>query len=243
MSSTETEYFRESARWDVDRERAMAVSTRRAWTVASTACAAAMLSTTAVVALAPLKRVDPFLVRVDAATGVADVIPNYVGTADLPDSVLRHLATEYVGLRERYVPALAETDYEQVGAYQSAAMNQKWAALWARGNPASPLNLYADGTHVYSRIRSVAFLRHDHVNPDVLQVRLTRGTARGDAGDERAEHLVVTLTTMFAPPSADARIRALNPLGFKVLEYATEPELPDTAQIGSTAPMVKGGTP
>jgi type IV secretion system protein VirB8 len=197
----------------------------------------------ALVALAPLKRVDPFLVRVDTSTGVADVIPNYVGTADLPETVLRHLATEYVTVRERYVPALAETDYEQVGAYHSAPMNQKWAALWARGNPSSPLNIYADGTQVSARIRSVSFLRRDHVNPDVLQVRLTRGIRRGDAGDERPEQLVVTMTTVFSAPSADATIRALNPLGFKVLEYATEPELPDALAVAAPGPVRAGGTP
>ena len=222
--------------------RGEALVTVDALNLALAACGLSALSVTAIVVMAPLKRVEPFLVRVDASTGVADVIPNYVGTADLPDSVLRHLATEYVSVRERYVPALAETDYEQVGAYHSAAMNQKWAALWARGNPASPLNLYADGTHVSSRIRSVSFLRHDHVNPDVLQVRLTRGIAHGDVADERAEHLVVTLTTTFAAPSADARTRALNPLGFKVLEYVAEPELPDPGPTSAGCAAV-GGAP
>ena len=242
MNTVENDYYKEAVRWDADRERLRARSVRRAWAVALAACGLSALSVTAIVVMAPLKRVEPFLVRVDASTGVADVIPNYVGTADLPDSVLRHLATEYVSVRERYVPALAETDYEQVGAYHSAAMNQKWAALWARGNPASPLNLYADGTHVSSRIRSVSFLRHDHVNPDVLQVRLTRGIAHGDVADERAEHLVVTLTTTFAAPSADARTRALNPLGFKVLEYVAEPELPDPGPTSAGGAAV-GGAP
>jgi hypothetical protein len=49
-------------------------------------------------------------------------------------------------VRERYVPALAEADYEQVGAYHSPPMNQAWAAAWSRNNPDSPPNrFYAYG--------------------------------------------------------------------------------------------------
>ncbi len=243
MHSADDDYFREASRWDENREAMLIRAARRAWAVAALGSAIAGLSTVAVVALAPLKRVDAFVVRVDGSSGVADVIPNYVGTADLPESVLRHMASEYVTVRERYVAALAETDYEQVGAYHPSAMNQKWAALWARANPYSPLNLYSDGTQVSARIRSVSLLRHDHRNPDVLQVRLTRGIRRGDGAEERTEQLVVTMTTVFSPPSSDAKIRSLNPLGFKVLEYTTEAELPDAPALGVQGQGRSGGAP
>ncbi len=225
MDKSTEQYFDEANRWDADRSSLIRQSARRAWYVASVACTLAVVSGGAVALLTPLKRVEPFLIRVDASTGIVDVVPEYTGTSELPDSVLRHLVTEYVTQRERYIPALAETDYEQVGAYHSAAMNQAWSGAWARSNPESPLNLYTDEARITAQVRSISFLKRDRQGPDVVQVRLSRSTQRSVGSDAQVEQYVVTMTTAFGPPSGDLRLRTLNPLGFKVLEYRREPEI------------------
>ena len=120
----------------------------------------AVAATGAILLLTPLKKVEPFIVRVDSSTGIVDVVPGYAGTAELPEVVTRHLVTQYVTQRERYIPAIAEVDYDEIGAYHSAAMNQAWALAWERSNPDSPLNRYADGTHVRAQVQSVSFLKH-----------------------------------------------------------------------------------
>jgi type IV secretion system protein VirB8 len=206
----------------------------------------AALSTTALATLVPLKHVEPFVVRVDASTGVVDVVPTYVGTADLPEAVTRHLVTQYVVQRERYVPAIAESDYDQVGAFHSAAMNQQWAASWSRTNPDSPLNRYADGTHVRVQVQSVSFLKQGRGTADVLQVRYLTATQKGVGAGEEIAHFVATLQIAFGPPSSDVRLRALNPLGFKVLEYRREPEVGTPAETQSpaaAAAAAAGATP
>jgi type IV secretion system protein VirB8 len=243
MDRAEARYFDEANRWDRDRERLQQASTRRAWTVAATACGVAAMLAAAVALLTPLKRTEPYLIRVDASTGIADVVPGYAGTAELPETVIRHLVTEYVTARERYVPALAETDYEQVGAYQSAAMNQAWAAEWVRTNPQSPLNLYTDDARVIVHVRSLSFLRHDPGGSDVVQVRIGRGTRWTAGGEERVEHFVVTLTAQFVRPSDEPRLRNLNPLGFRVLEYRREPEDVEAAPAPAASPGASGGMP
>ncbi len=242
MDRPEARYFDEATRWDADREQALRANARRAWIVAAGAGAIALVAITAVPLLLPLKKTEPYLIRVDSSTGITDVVPAYAGTDDLPDTVLRHLVTEYVTARERYVPALAETDYEQVGAYQSAPLNASWAAAWARTNPESPLNRYADDARVTVQVQSVTFLRRGKPGPEVVQVRLRRGTLRGTGGDEQVEHFVATMTTQFARPSDDLYVRALNPLGFSVLEYRREPELAD-APLSVTVPHGDGEVP
>jgi type IV secretion system protein VirB8 len=233
MEKAEDTYLREANRWDQDRERMWRVGTRRAWLAAGAAGALAIVSTTAVALLTPLHRVEPFLIRVDSTTGTADVVPMYVGHADLPDTVLRHLVTEYVTLRERYVPALAEADYEQVGAYQAPMLNQAWAASWARTNPESPLNLYGQDARVTVQVRAITFLSHPASGPSLLQVRLRRATQRSAGADESVDYGIATLRVDFLAPSTEPRSRALNPLGFQVLEYRREPELPEPLHAGA----------
>lgn len=222
-------YFAEANRWEFDRSAALAAATRRAWMVALAAVAAALAAIGAVAMLTPLKHVEPFVVRVDSSTGVVDVVPGYAGNAPLPQAVLRYLVTQYVTARERYVAAIAEADYDQVGAYHTAAMNQRWAAAWAKTNPESPLNRYVDGTQVRVQVQSVSFLREGRDAPELVQVRFATMAERGGVATADRSHFVATMQVAFGAPSADLRLRALNPLGFKVLEYRRESEAPESA--------------
>jgi type IV secretion system protein VirB8 len=235
MDEDARQYFEEASRWDADRSELLRASARRAWQAAAVAAALAAIAAVALAVLTPLKRVDAFVIRVDNSTGIVDVVPRYSGGADLPETVTRQLVRDYVTQRERYIPALAESDYEQVGAFHSAPMNQRWAAAWARSNPESPLNRYADGTHVRVQIQSIAFLKQAQGAAATLQVRFATATERSIGAAEDWAHYVATLETVYGPPSGDVRLRALNPLGFKVLEYQREPEVPGTSGPGPTA--------
>ena len=241
MDREAEQYFAEASRWENDRVALVRQSARRAWRVAIAAAFMEAVSGVAVATLTPLKRVDPFVIRVDSSTGIVDVVPTYVGTADLPESVTRHLVSQYVVQRERYIPAIAESDYEQVGAYHSAAMNQQWAAAWNRTNPESPLNRYADGSHVRVQVQAVSFLKQGRGSAEVLQVRFLTATQRSIGAAEDIAHFVATLQIAYGPPSTDVRLRFLNPLGFKVLEYRREPEVTASGGDRAAAPAASGG--
>ena len=74
-------YFREAANWDADRLQQLQRTARRAWQVAGAGWSCALAVALALVLLMPLKRVDPFLVRVDSCTGIVDIVPVYTGKA------------------------------------------------------------------------------------------------------------------------------------------------------------------
>ncbi|MBS0374237.1 MAG: hypothetical protein JSR73_06625 [Proteobacteria bacterium] len=244
MDEAARNYFAEASRWDDDRASAIRQSARRAWIVAAGACLVAIAASVALALLTPLKRVEPFVIRVDSSTGVVDVVPGYAPTAPLPEVVTRHLVAEYVIQRERYVAAIAEADYEQIGALQSAAMNQRWAADWARSNPLSPLNRYADGSRVRVQIKSVVFLKHASGEAQTLQVRFLTAMERGVGAAEEYAHYVATLETAYVAPPVDVRLRMLNPLGFKVLEYRREPEVSGAAvETPARVAAVSGAAP
>src|ERR1700678_3908424 len=67
---TMEEYFREAQSWDADRAAQFRSSARTAWWVAGAGWSCAVASALALALLMPLKRVDPFVVRVDNSTGI-----------------------------------------------------------------------------------------------------------------------------------------------------------------------------
>jgi type IV secretion system protein VirB8 len=151
-------YLSEAASWDADRIAMNERSVRVAWRIAF---AASLLAATAIVALMmlmPLKRVEPFVVRVDNTTGLVDVVPVYAGDAQMPEAVTRYFLDHYITVCERFNFSTAESDYEECGAFHTPQRNQLWYAAWAKTNPESPLNVYKDGTTVRAQVTSVSFL-------------------------------------------------------------------------------------
>jgi type IV secretion system protein VirB8 len=218
-------YVEAAASWDRDRADQLARSARRAWRVAGAAALVAAAAVAAVAALTPLKSVEPFLVRVDNSTGIVDVMPRFRGEVEWPEAVRRHLLNLYVAARERYVAEMAEADYQWVGAHQNAPLNQAWLQQWARDNPDSPLVRYRDGSTVAVQVTSISFLERAGGTQDLAQVRFRTHLKAGGSGAEQVSYWIATLQYTFAPPSEDSAIRALNPLGLKVLAYRREPEL------------------
>ena len=139
-------YFAEAASWDADRAAMNARSARIAWRVATGACVLTGVALVALMLLMPLKRVDPFVIRVDNSTGIIDVVPVFVGQAPMPEVVTRYFLDHYLTVCERFNFSTAESDYEECSSFHAPARHQEWMALWDRTNPSSPLNRYRDGT-------------------------------------------------------------------------------------------------
>src|SRR5579863_10373873 len=201
-------------------------STRVAWRVAAGGWLCALAGSVALAVLMPLKRVDPFVVRVDNATGIVDVVPVYSGTATPDQAVTRYFLTHYITICERFNFATAESDYEECGAFHGAQRNQAWYALWNPNNPASPLNVHKDGSTIRVQVEAVSFFQRASGVTDLAQVRYLKAERQGSGGDERITHWIATIQYSYTAPSKEPAIRRWNPLGFKVVEFTTEPEVP-----------------
>jgi type IV secretion system protein VirB8 len=116
-------YFDEAASWDRDRVAMQRRSARLAWWVAGAGWIATLALVAVLVMLMPLKRVEPFVIRVDNASGMVDVVPVYVGQEAMPEMVSRYFLTHYVTVCERFNFPTAESDYQECGAPHSAAQS------------------------------------------------------------------------------------------------------------------------
>jgi type IV secretion system protein VirB8 len=177
------------------------------------------------VLLMPLKRVEPFVVRVDNSTGIVDVVPVYDGKAPVSQTVTRYFLTHYVTICERFTFATAESDYEECGAFHGAQRNQAWYALWNPNNPASPLNVHKDGSSIRVQVESVSFFQRGSGVNDLAQVRYLKAERQGGAADERFTHWIATIQYAYTTPPKDPRVRRWNPLGFRIVELTSEPEV------------------
>jgi len=218
-------YFRESTSWDDERVVESQRSTRVAWRVAAAGWVCAVTGGASLLLLMPLKRVEPFVVRVDNATGIVDVVPVYAGNAAVDPAVTRYFLTHYITICERFNFATAESDYEECGAFHAAQRNQTWSALWNKNNPASPLNVHKDGSTVRAQVESVSFFQRGNGVTDLAQVRYVKAERQGSGAEEHFTHWIATLQYVYTTPSKDPRVRRWNPLGFKIVELVSEPEV------------------
>jgi type IV secretion system protein VirB8 len=218
-------YFSDAASWDMDRVEQARRNTRTAWRTAVAAVVCALAAMAAVALLLPLKRVDPYLIRVDSSTGVVDVVPIYAGQSPVDEAVTRYFLTHYISICERFTLATAESDYEECGAFHGAQLNQSWYARWNPNNPQSPLNVHKDGSVVSAQVESVSFFKRANGVADLAQVRYLKAERSAIGAQQRFTHWIATIEYAYAAPSADPKIRRWNPLGFRLLDFVTEPEV------------------
>jgi type IV secretion system protein VirB8 len=226
-------YLEEAASWDADRVAQASRSAAVAWRVAAAGCLCAVASAVALVALLPLKRVEPYVIRVDNSTGVVDLVPMYTGHAELGDAVTRYFLTRYITVCEQFDYAMAESNYEECGAFNSARLNQSMYMKWNKANPSSPLNVHKDGSAETVRIESVSLFKRADGTTDLAQVRYARLERQAEGVPGRVTHWIANVAYHYGKPPDDPRTRGWNPLGFEVTDLGIEPEVFVTSQDSS----------
>ena len=218
-------YFAEAASWDQDRARQARRSARIGWTVAAVACGVIVLLGAALMMLMPLKRVVPFVIRVDRSTGVVDVVPAYRGHATFSQAVTQYFLVHYIETCERFNFATAESDYEECGAFQTPAENAAWYARWNPTNPHSPLNVHKNGSTVSVQVEDFTFFKGANGLENLAQVRYRTLERQGSGAVQRVGHWIATIEYAYGEPPSSPEQRLWNPLGFKVVSFTREPEV------------------
>jgi type IV secretion system protein VirB8 len=219
------QYLGEAASWDADARAQSARAARIAWRVAAGASLCALASAAALVLLMPLKRVEPFLIRVDDTTGAVAVVPAYRGHATFSQAVTRYFLAHYITVCERFDFVMAPSDYQQCGAFNSARLNEALYARWNRANPRSPLNVHKDGSTVTVRIESISLFARTPGQPRLAQVRYASVTRHADGTPGTVSHWIASIEYTWSKPPSDPLTREWNPLGFEVLDLRLEPEV------------------
>jgi type IV secretion system protein VirB8 len=212
-------YLAEARTWDQDRLRSAVRSRRLAWAAAATAAGLAAAAVGAVAVLTPLKTVEPYVVRVDQATGAVEVMTGLKGGRDLTyeEAVTKSFLATYVRARESWLPPAAEANFRQVSIMSTPEEQQRWAEAFRPSNPASPQIAYGPAAEAQVSVRAISF-----VAPKVANVRFHRTLRQG--GQVTESDWIATAAFAYAKaPMAEAD-RLHNPLGFQVASYRSDPE-------------------
>jgi type IV secretion system protein VirB8 len=221
-------YLKEARTWETDKLKEIEKSKRIAWRIATASVAIAFAAVLAVAAMMPLKTVEPYVIRVDNATGIVDIVKALTdGKTNYDEAVNKFFIQWYVRYREGYSKELAEEYYYNVGIMSSNPEQQKFYEFFNPKNPLSPLHVFGDYAKVRITIKSTSF-----ISPTIALVRYTKAIERGS--DRPAiSHWAATVAFRYTKAPMAEKDRAINPLGFQVAEYRNDP---DALTPAATAP-------
>ena len=217
-------YFDEAKSWNADALRNAERSRRLAWGVAGFAGLLATVAVGAVAGLAPLKTVEPFVVRVDRATGAVDVMTALKAERPLAydEAVSKFFLAQYVRAREGWLAPAAEANFRQVSIMSTPAEQQRWADVFRPANPQSPQVVYGQAGEAQVEIRAVSFVSSTG-SGGVANVRFHRIIRQSQQVTESDWIATVAFVYTTAPMAEADRLR--NPLGFQVTSYRADPEV------------------
>ena len=163
----------------------------------------------------------PYVIRVDRSTGETQIITALTGARPrtYDEAVNRYFLSQYVRLREGWLPQAARDNAYAVTLMSSPQEQTRYLAGMAQTSKTSPQVTIGGGGFVDVSVRSITFL-----SPTVAQVRFTKVTTIGSAGPV-AENWIGLATFQFTSGPELERDRLINPLGFQVVTYHADPEV------------------
>lgn len=206
--------------WEASRILLTERSERRAWRWAGTTLFLLILSWVAIVLMMPLKQTVPYVIRVDNATGVPDIVTTMNSKGVKFDEVMdKYWIARYVRFRETYDWYSLQEDYNTVGMLSSPAVGKVYAAQFAGETGLDKVN----GAKVR---RTVEILSVVPSGSGSATVRFRTKTAPPDStAPPVVAGWVATVSYEYRNPSVmQESYRLINPFGFQVLSYRIDQE-------------------
>lgn len=191
----------------------------------------ALVAVCGIVALAPYRRIVPFLLAIDHARG--GVFP--IGAVDqrtikgYQELLDQHWVRRYVIARESYHYRLLQDDYDTVFDMSDGEERDRFAARYE--GPAARDKLYGDKAEIAVTISSVQLVRNTAGTQ--ATVRFSTVLRRGDTSlNEAANYHIVTMAYRYRPSMFGSELALVrNPLGFTVEAYRLADELPPLPSV------------
>ncbi|KAB2841987.1 type IV secretion system protein [bacterium] len=207
------------AQWHKDIYGSALVSRNRWFVLGIVALIVATLEAGALMALAPLKAVEPYVIQVDNDTGMTTILePLKEKSLTENEAITKFFIVKYIVARETYDPQDLNQNYERVRMMSTGEEAARFEDF-LRG-PDGPVESFKTTTTRSIRIRSVSFL-----NKSTAQVRFT-ATKRQIATNEKQEtHWIATLSYRYVNTPLEEGERMDNPLGFQIKNYRIDQEV------------------
>lgn len=196
-------------------------STKTAWRISFVMIGITAIAVAAVAMLAPLKTVQPFVIRVDNNTGLTDTVSVMKNRQDSYDEIVdKYFLKQYVIYREGYDWETVQTTFDATKLMSNPNVKSEFEKFYGSEN--APHKVLKNSRKVVVRVQSVAFLG------DLAQVRFTKQSIAvgGSTEDEKTPpiKMIATIAWEYQGGKMSEQDRLINPLGFKVTSYRVDRE-------------------
>lgn len=193
---------------------------KTAWSVAGVAVLMAAAATFAVAALAPLKSVEPFIVRVDNNTGYTDVISTLKHQTVENDEVMNNYwLGKYVEYREGYDWYTVQDTYDATmllsAPQEQEVVNRLFNSEYA------PHKVLTDKYQVKVKIKMITYLGGTaQVRFEKIRIPTSQATHEAPV----TQNMMATIAFGYENGAQNEKERLVNPLGFQAVSYRADME-------------------
>ena len=214
-----TAYYEDGATWEYEVYLRQAQSAKRAWALAATAGAIAILAMLAIVLTLPLKEFAPYVITKDNATGYIEVTRGLKpGDLDDDEAVTMANLVQCLTARETFDAQDVKENFAHVNGCMAERALADYRALYEPGNAASPVQRFGYDGVVSVQIKSVQIL-----SPSTASVRFQ--TTLDVRGRKTVNHWIAAIEFRYAQRPASLAERFQNPLGFEITRYRRDQEI------------------
>ncbi len=216
-----TKATKDSRNWYRDRYQSVLLQRRLLSGLCVLSLLATMISVLAIAQLTPQKSVEPFVIQVDAKTGITQVVdPLTVQQITGVEAVNNFFIVQYIRAREGYNVRDISRNYSTVRVMsESGAVYPQFVSSANPSNPNSnAARMGSNGTRTV-RFRSITYLK-----PDMAQARLLIEETPAK-GETVQYYKIATISFEYAKLELTPEERYINPLGFRVKEYRLDEEI------------------
>lgn len=218
----EKDIYDQAINWESSRLETTERSEARAWRIAMLSVGITVLAIAAIIIMIPLKESVPYVIRVDNATGVPDIMTTIKDKAITGDEVMdKYWLAQYVRARETYDWYTLQRDYNTVGLLSSANVGQGYSQLF-EGKDA------LDKAYGKTLRATVEILSVVPAGKNTGTVRFLKTTKRVDQETTPGIQTKWVATVAYEYRSTaliKESARLVNPFGFQVLSYRVDPEM------------------
>ncbi|MEC5509930.1 type IV secretion system protein [Klebsiella oxytoca] len=195
-------------------------SAKTAWRIAGASAVLAALSMMAVVTLTPLKTVEPFVIRVAENTGFTDLAtPLQDGKASWGQEIDKYFLRTFTINHESYEWNTIQAMYNSVELMSTDSVFRAYKAQMTAAS--SPVKLLGKNQKIRTDVISVSFFQ------DVAQVRYKNTVLSADdtpSVEYAPSEWIATISYDYGKPPRFEKDRInVNPLGFQVTSWRTDP--------------------
>lgn len=219
VAAVVSEYLKQMENFEADRVQLVKDQLKFSKKVSVAFCVFAILAIGAVVSLAPMKTIEPYVIRVDNNTGFTDVVAPMSDKAETyEEKINRFWLGQFVHYREGYYWNTVEDSYNKVSLMSDDKVFSQYQTFIFSN--ASPVKVHAEDKSIKVDIQGITFL--DTPTGQVAQVRLTKTVQDKNGANSTLYPVSSWLATITFDYEKEIKTKGdeqINPLGFRVVSY------------------------